>query len=73
MTMDFLEIARRLLDEADTSGSRQDASCAQAAALIALAEQARRIADALDSIDTVLVNASGPDGAIKTTCVDNWT
>ena len=43
---------------------------AKAAALIAIAEQAKRIADALNSIDGVLVNARGQDGAIK---VDAWT
>ena len=40
---------------------------AELAALVAIAEQAKRIADALNSIDTVLVNAEGPDGAIKIT------
>jgi len=69
---DELTGAKHYLEQADaiavannmcTSG--EAAQMAQAAALIALAEQVKRIADALNSIDTVLVNASGPMGAIN--------
>ena len=64
--MDYLEIADTLIRETRGEQTPQvDAAIAQAAALIALVEQAKRIADALNSIDTVLVDARGPMGAIN--------
>jgi hypothetical protein len=72
-TMDMLELARQRVkdigdletEEAYLPFAPVIAAEAQAAALIALAEQAKRIADALNSIDTVLVKASGSNGAIQ--------
>ena len=63
MSKDMLDIAKERFVSFETER-------AQAAALIAIAEQAKRIADALNSIDGVLVNASDQDGAIK---VEAWT
>ena len=60
--------AKKYLDASFGDYSQEiNAQRAQAAAMIAIAEQVKRIADALNSIDTVLVNAEGPDGAIKIT------
>ena len=61
---DLLTLATNAIDHCPSAAPAM-AQAAQAAAVIALTEQAKRIADALGSIDTVLCNASGPGGAIK--------
>ena len=69
---DSLEQAKRILEASCDDHDRDNlehssarAQLAQAAAQIVIAEQLKRIADALNSIDTVAVNASGPMGAIR--------
>jgi len=67
-----LEHAEWAQSDTDEYDPMAEAQIAQAAALIAQVEadlernkQLTRIADALNSIDGVLVNASGPMGAIS--------
>lgn len=71
MPTDALEQAKRHLDKSlGEFAGRLEAARAQAAAQIAIAEQVKRIADAVQSIGIVLTNASGSDGVIK---VEAWT
>ena len=50
--MDMIEAAKNLFDEARGDGFTHEALLAQAAAMIAIAEQAKRIADAETGIES---------------------
>lgn len=65
-----LERTDAIIDDTENCDPLVSAQAGQLAVLIVLAEQAKRIADALNSIDIVLTNASGADGVIK---VEAWT
>ena len=69
--MDMLEQAREKYDAAHEGGYERDAQLAQASAMISIAEQLKRIADALELQGTPVSPYLGPHGRLFKTEMDD--